>query len=376
MNKTVCNILSNKKSCFVISKEMLFFVFTILCLFSATVSSEAKQPNGNTRTKAEIATLIEKQGKTPPDWWDSVQLNYPPTLDLNWPMKTSEQWNNQKNVGCYIWDIINPNPDKWKEGVKLVHHVLVLHKDDPAKVKRDMNDLGRMYHDLLGDWARAAFWWKKGGGNPLGLAHCYWKLGNKDMTIEILKRFGPDYTRFSSIIRLWGEIGEYDKAIKLAEAKANAGIPDSAYLAAGDICRLAKWYDRSIIYYKKVLNVPGVGKQKDAIDRSKARARANMEAVKLFDALDLSRIPDGTYQSNTIAYNGQLYVEIRVANRKIESIKVTRHNEKQFYSSISDTVRQIIENQSLKGIDATSGATITSEAIINATAKALANAMK
>jgi len=41
-----------------------------------------------------------------------------------------------------------------------------------------------------------------------------------------------------------------------------------------------------------------------------------------------------------------------------------------------DTPKKIIDKQAVKGIDATSGATITSEAIINATAKALSAAQK
>jgi uncharacterized protein with FMN-binding domain len=53
-------------------------------------------------------------------------------------------------------------------------------------------------------------------------------------------------------------------------------------------------------------------------------------------------------------------------------VKVTRHREKQYYSSLTDTPAKILKRQGVAGIDATSSATITSEAIINATAKALA----
>jgi uncharacterized protein with FMN-binding domain len=60
----------------------------------------------------------------------------------------------------------------------------------------------------------------------------------------------------------------------------------------------------------------------------------------------------------------------------MESVRVTSHREKQFYSSLTDTPQKILKKQSVKGVDATSGATITSEAIINATAKAIAGGMK
>jgi len=57
-------------------------------------------------------------------------------------------------------------------------------------------------------------------------------------------------------------------------------------------------------------------------------------------------------------------------------VRVTKHKERQFYSALTDTPTRIIERQSVTGIDAVSGATMTSEAIINATAKALASGMK
>ena len=65
-----------------------------------------------------------------------------------------------------------------------------------------------------------------------------------------------------------------------------------------------------------------------------------------------------------------------VKNARIESVRVTQHTEKQFYSAITDTTARIIAKQGVKGVDMTSGATITAEAIVNATAKALANGMK
>src|SRR5262245_9104490 len=84
-------------------------------------------------TRVELDAMIDRLGKTPPDWFKSTPLNYPPSLDLDWPMQPQGGWNNQKNVGQYLWDIVNPNPGRWKEGTKLVHHLLTLHANDPAK---------------------------------------------------------------------------------------------------------------------------------------------------------------------------------------------------------------------------------------------------
>jgi len=85
------------------------------------------------RTRIEIDSLLDKVGHTPPDWWDSAKLNYPETLDLSWPSQPPRHWDARRNMGQYIWDIINPNPGKWKEGVRLMHHLLKMHATDPQK---------------------------------------------------------------------------------------------------------------------------------------------------------------------------------------------------------------------------------------------------
>ncbi len=84
------------------------------------------------RSAAEINRIVEQVGSTMPDWFDSTELNYPPTLDLSWPIKPEGNWNNQKNMGQFIWDVINPNPSRWQSGIKLVHHCLTLHEGQPA----------------------------------------------------------------------------------------------------------------------------------------------------------------------------------------------------------------------------------------------------
>lgn len=338
------------------------------------------------RTRDEVEALIKEVGGSQPDWWDSVELRYPETLDTSWPVRLPRgtRWNANRNVGQFIWDVINPNPSRWREGVKLVNHVMILNKDDPAKVRRSLDTLGRMFHDLLEDWGRAAFWWRKsiemgGWADSVKLAHCYWELGNKEMAVELLSEIQRNYRSDAATIRLWGEIGDVDQAVTLAESDAKYGMAEDLYLAAGDVCRQAGRYAEAIGYYEKVMAQAGWGRGggrgRGGHGRGnvRERARASLEATKLFDALDLKRIPDGTYTGNSMAYAGQLYVEVSVKAGRIESVRVTQHRERQFYSAITDTIRQIVSKQSVKGVDATTGATMTAEAIINATARALAS---
>ena len=335
------------------------------------------------RTKAEVEKLINERGRTPPEWYDETPLNYPQTLDLSWPEGAPPGgWNNQKNVGQYVWDIINPNPNKWREGVRLMHHLLTIHKDDPAKRVRIMTELGRMYANLHEDYARAAFWWRQAGvektnapaGVAVHLAECYWRLGNKAMAVEYLRKINPaPYVA----IKLWADMGEPEQALKIADAAAKSGgQPFFAYLYAADACRVAGRTKDALSYYQKVVALPDSEANKGQVDRCKRRAAASIEAIKLYDASDVKKVADGAHRASSIGYEGPVEVEATVKGGRLESLRVTKHTEKQFYSAMNDTTTKILAKQSVRGVDATSGATITSEAIINATAKALASGAK
>ena len=343
------------------------FLFVALGVVSAQQAKVPPPPKS--KSKAEVLALIKKTGATPPDWFAATPLNYPKTLDLSWtaPPKGSP-WDPSKNVGQFIWTSINENEARWKEGIKFLHHMLTVNKDKPATVTQVMSALGNMYHDLHQDWARAAFWRQMAGdADSLDLAHSYFKLGSKDMAVEILSKYGQDNSRHASVVRLWAEIGEPAKALQLADQMA-VSIPDAGNLAAGDICRANGRYAEALAYYQKA--VAATGGSRD-VDQNKKRAQASIDAIKSVELLDLRKVPDGKYKADSFGYSGQVEVEVTVAAAKITDVRVTRHTEKQYYSSINETTANLIKKQGAKGVDATSGATITSEAIINATLKAL-----
>jgi len=333
------------------------------------------------RTKAQVDSLIRQIGTTEPDWWKSTPLDYPRTLDLNWPMPPPRGWNSQRNVGQYVWDVINPNPNRWKSGVRLMHHLLMKHQDSPQRRQRAMRELGRMYHDLSQDYPRAAFWWRQAdvendryyrGG--VHLAECYWKMGSKAMAVELLGRLPAHYSK----IKLYADMGETDRAIELTEAYANArgGAADIALLHGGDAYRVVGRYKEAIDCYTRLVRLPPTAEAAKRIQRNKQRARVNIEAIRQFELLDLSRVPDATYRATSQGYAGPVQIEVDVESGRITAVRVTKHQEKQFYSAITDTTRKIVAKQGVKGVDATSSATITSEAIINATGRALADGMQ
>jgi uncharacterized protein with FMN-binding domain len=285
-------------------------------------------------------------------------------------------------MGQYIWDIINPNPRRWQSGVRLIHHLLAMHKDDDRLRERATRALGEKYFIFFQDYARAAFWWQQAGvgyGDPesVYLAECYWRLGNEAMARELL--LDPDKPRSGVIragmIKLWGDMGQLNKALKLTELYLRrGGDAHTALLMAGDACRTAGRFTDALKFYERALSTPdpGQGRAQRNIDR----ARANVEAIRLFELTDVSKTRDGAHRASAPAYEGPLTVEVAVKDGRIEKVAVAQHTEKQFYSALTDMPAQIIAKQGVKGIDATSRATITAEAIINATAKALAENQK
>ncbi len=102
------------------------------------------------------------------------------------------------------------------------------------------------------------------------------------------------------------------------------------------------------------------------------RAQSKIDAVRLLDALDVTKVRDGVYRAADTGYNGPVHVAVAVKAGRITSVSVTGHEEKQFYAAITDTTAAIVKEQGIKGVDATTGATVTANAIMNATAKALA----
>jgi uncharacterized protein with FMN-binding domain len=259
----------------------------ILVLVQAWALGQETSERG-LRTPAEVETLIKQVGASAPDWWDTVELRYPDTLDLDWPLKPVGNWNNQ----------------------------------------------------------------------------------------EMLQQIGTDYTRNGEVIKLWADMGQLDRALQLAEAKARSGMPHIAYLAAGNACRQAGKYAEAQAFYEKTVAARLPAKKNNDFSRAVQQAQENLETMRLYQMLDLAQIPEGVYQGSSTAFNGPLRVAVRVTGKHIQSVKVVQHREKQFYSALSQTPQQIVAAQTVQGIDAVTGATITSEAVITATAKALASATR
>ncbi|MCS1412065.1 MAG: hypothetical protein M2R45_05268 [Verrucomicrobia subdivision 3 bacterium] len=346
---------------------------------NSTLTPDATTTGLIQRTPEEMNALIAQQGRTPPRWFRETTLDFPNTLDLSWPDTKPPTWNYTRHVEHYIWDIINSNHVRYRSGVRFMHHLLQVNRDSPGTLAKIMNELGRMYFEFFDDYARAAFWWQNAkvteneryarSDSPARLAECYWRLGNRSMAEKLLQQLPLT----CGIIKLWGDLQATDRAISLAQEAITQGLEASeVYLLAGDALRTAKRYDEAIAYYEKALKLEGSGANKEQIERNQRRASGAIELIQLFDKLNFADLTDGQYEDKSYGYAGNIHLKTHVRNGMLNEIKITSLSDKQYYHAVDATIKKILRQQTVKGIDAISGATVTSEAVIRATAKAMA----
>lgn len=111
---------------------------------------------------------------------------------------------------------------------------------------------------------------------------------------------------------------------------------------------------------------------------TKAVKQATQEALEKASGeghkIDLS-LNDGTFTGEAVGHGGPLNVKVTTKDNKIKDVVVTDNQESPDIATDIMTIipKQIVDQQTL-GVDAITGATLTSRAVINATANALEKA--
>ena len=86
---------------------------------------------------------------------------------------------------------------------------------------------------------------------------------------------------------------------------------------------------------------------------------------------------DGTYQGSSQGFNGIVTVTVTIADGRITQITSSHKDTPRFFQKAWEAIRpKILENQSLQGVDAVSGATYSSAGIMGAVNEALSKARK
>jgi uncharacterized protein with FMN-binding domain len=102
-------------------------------------------------------------------------------------------------------------------------------------------------------------------------------------------------------------------------------------------------------------------------------ARAMAEFCRAMPGVKGVRLKDGTYEAAETGYIAAVRVAVTVARGRIASVRIVEHKENRPLKAIADVPARIVREQT-PSVDAVSGATITSYAVMNAARKALEQA--
>ena len=198
-----------------------------------------------------------------------------------------------------------------------MHHLLAQHKDDVQARTRVMTTLGRMYFSLLEDYPRAAFWWRKAGvarggprtGRPAstwrsatgGWAAGRWPSSSWAAAAEVSSRSssGPTSARRT-------------RPCRSPRTSPGTFTADTAYLYAGDACRVAGRFRRpcSITRRSSPSRKTASAPRGIRIARGRTSRRSSCSSCS-----DVRRVPDGTYQASSLGYEAPVAVEVVVRDR-------------------------------------------------------------
>ena len=350
---------------------LLCFALCLAPVFSLPAADQTKEVSA-----ATIAALIDRGGKEKPDWWDKVSLNYPSTLDLTCPKSVG--WKPKLVPAVWMYDVVSPNPARWKECTKFWHFVLANAKQNKfAEAEKEATQtLAFCYGEMLQDWPRSIYWCQqadekcgKADHRTIAMAEAYWRLESRTLAVKTLQSLAQDNTEHGSMIQLYAKMGDFTTAYALAKTKI-AQDEAIGWFMTGYTAQLLGDWGKALDAFTQTKKTPqnkSGRKWKETVDRATAAA----QAITLFENLNLTKIPDGTYKDSSTGYAGPITVEVTVAAKRITGVRVSNHREKQYYASLVEVPANILAKQHVKDVDATMGATITSEAIVYATAKAL-----
>ena len=136
------------------------------------------------------------------------------------------------------------------------------------------------------------------------------------------------------------------------------------YAELGDKVRARANYSKAVVMYPKSTQPYG----RHLLVRRAAKIQGKIDLLDI-GAVRPGKLRNGKHTGYSIAYTGPLRAIVTVRGGRITHIDL-RHTEKIHQNSVKIIPKRIIKAQSLK-VDAVTGATVTSQAIVGATLDAL-----
>ncbi len=187
---------------------------------------------------------------------------------------------------------------------------------------------------------------------------------------------------YSALASLYAHFGEHQRALQTlrdslerlpdppwqinAKATLNDKLGD-VYAAMGDIEKAREHYREAIRLFPTSNQPYG----RHLLHRNAAKVQAKLDLLNR-NALDLRRLKDGVYRGSGVGYAKEVNAVVTVKAGRITDIRL-QHEEKIDLGATDTVPKQIIERQTLE-VDAVTGATVTTQAIVQAVYEALQKA--
>jgi len=279
--------------------------------------------------------------RVPPAWFDAVTTTY--------DMKTP--W---KDARLHVRKLLGEG--KGREAMKISH---TYHAENRGS--KDGHEWP-MYFFLGGDYVWAAKVYKERiEGRTKGyvfeiraLASIYTRFGDYDQALDVLRlglRTLPDPPERT-----------------MAEADIHDAMGDTT-AAKGDSEKAVEHYNQAMALFGKAR--PRYGRH--LLPRRIRKVQSKIDLIGK-QSLDITRIANGVYRGESLGYGKPLRAFVTVKGGKVTDIRL-QHEEKIEQGATKSVPKQIIERQSLD-VDAVTGATITVQAIVEATYRALSGARR
>ena len=315
---------------------------------ASTVVAEAPSaPAADPENSADAAAGLEAQLEAftiPPDWIADVR----PQWDTNKPWKEARQ---------EIRRLLGLGDDRSRrEGICLTWDYL--QKNDIG----DRHEYG-MYMFL--------------GGEPL------WAIKAYRIRLERTDLSYPPFFGVRALASLYVENGVYEEAEKVLQKGMTLKSPDpkwdemrtaEMHDSFGDLYAAWGKLDLAKENYREAVRIYPLGKPpygRHLLPRNAKKVQSKLDLLEM-QSLDGATLRDGQYRENALGYSGDVKLTVAVAGGRIANIQV-EHQEKIDQNACKLIPERIVQQQSLL-VDGVTGATVTKDAIVAGTLRALKKA--
>ncbi len=303
---------------------------------------------------------LEAEGSSRPDWWQEARARFPVGTDP------------EDFAGCIEFvQVAYAEKGRPRRAIRLFAETAEAARaaGDVRAWLRACHEIAHLYGGALQDHARALGWALRCARTPLAdpvearqnriaselaAARAVEGLGHRELAVELYRMLVRELER------------DPDPYGTLLLPRIHLRIAD-AELAAGDTAAAEAAYRETRAAAERL---PEQAPSNYRAPGSVARAALRRLAAPAVDRLDRVRIPDGSYRGEAYGYNAPVGVRLTFEAGRCTKLHVTDLDDKRPLDAYRVLPQRILDTQSLD-VDAVTGATVTSRAILSAATEAV-----